>query len=237
MRLNAFIFFLTSTIVLGAIVGVATSALGIHLFWYTGIIEGGFLATTCLMGFWAYLTLNFIANMTLPKRVWKWAQALILCVVIYDMFWSRYKLDAARHPGTHISYWPFLIEGAWPLCAAVLAAIWKRKLSGKGSFLPTVFFLYVFTIIDWLLVIWHHSGAVVNQTGIVMMACNIYMILILGKLLSPIRERDAGLIATAEAKAAEKARVRAAKEARKAAKKRRKSEGSADPNGDPNFVE
>lgn len=215
MRLNAFVFLLASTVVLGAVVGIATSALGVHFYWFTGIIEGGFLATTCLMGFWAYLTLNFIANMTLPKRVWRWAQILLLCLVLYDMFWSRYSIDAARHPTGHASYLTFFVQAAWPFAVALLAAAWKRKLSGKGSFLPTVFFLYVFSVIDWLLVIRHHTGPVVNQTGIVMVACNAYMILIFGKLLSPVQERDKGLLAVAEANAAAKAQRRLATAKRK----------------------
>ncbi len=187
MRLNQFIFLLASTVGLGALIGIVTSFAGIwiHIPWYLGLIEGGFMATTSLMGFWAYLTLNFIARITLPRRVWRWAQMLILALVIYDMFWSRYHLDAVRHPANHPSFSVFFIQAAWPLVVALIAAAFKRKLSGAGSYLPTVFYLYVFTVIDWLLVIRAYSQpALVNQTGIVMMACNVYMILIFGKLLS-----------------------------------------------------
>lgn len=225
MRLNAFVFFIASTVFLGAIVGIATSMGGVHLYWYTGIVEGGFLATTSLMGFWAYLMLNFMANITLPRRVWRWAQLLILCLVVYDMLWSRYHIDAARHPTHHASYATFLFEGLWPLGVALLAALWKRQLSGKGSYLPTVFYLYVFSVIDWLLVIWHQSGPIVNQTGMVMVACNVYMILIFGKLLSPMSEREAGLQAVAQARANQKAaRIKAARkaaESKSSAKRRR----------------
>lgn len=187
MRLNQFIFLLASTVGLGAFIGILTSVAGIwiHIPWYLGLIEGGFMATTSLMGLWAYLTLNFIARITLPRRVWRWAQMLILALVLYDMFWSRYHLDAVRHPTSHPSYTIFFIQAAWPLAAAMIGAGFKRKLSGTGSFLPTVFYLYVFTVIDWLLVIRAYTEpALVNQTGFVMMACNLYMILIFGKLLS-----------------------------------------------------
>lgn len=187
MRLNQFIFLLASTVILGVVVSISTNATGwwLHLPWFVALISGAFLATTSLMGFWAFLTLNFVAGITLPRRVWRWAQVVITLLVLYDMMWYRYHIDAVRHPTGHAPFTTFLIQGSWPLLVALIAAGFKRRLSGKGSYLPTVFYLYVFTIIDWLLVIKSQTGAIVNQTGLVMMACNVYMILIFGKLLSP----------------------------------------------------
>lgn len=187
MRLDRFIFLVFSTVFLGAFVGILASVshLWLHVYWFTGLIEGGFLATTSLMGFWAYLTLNFIARMTLPRRVWRWAQMLIIGLVLYDMLWLRYHDAVLSNPEHHPAYTTFLLEGLWPFAVALVAALWKRRLSGRGSYLPTVFYLYVFTIVDWLLVIWFYTGPIAEQTGVIMMACNIYMILIFGKLLSP----------------------------------------------------
>ena len=192
MRLNQFVFLIASTVVLGAIVGIGTALIGfgVHLPWFVALIEGAFLATTSLMGFWAYLTLNFIARTTLPQRFWRWAQILIVALVLYDMLWSRYHLDVARNPLHHTAFSIYLIQGLWPLVVAAIGAAVKLRLSGKGSFLPTLFYLYVFTIIDWLLVLKAHSNSMVNQTGLVMMVCNVYMILIFGFLLSPKEERD-----------------------------------------------
>lgn len=189
MRLNRFVFLVFSSVFLGAFIGIITSALGlwIHVYWYTGLIEGGFLATTSLMGFWAYLMLNFVARITLPRRVWRWFQVLILIWVIWDMFWWRYHIDVARHPTSHGDYRVYLVEGLWPLLVALIGAWIKSRMSGKGSFLPSIFYLYVFTVIDWLLVIRNPQihAAAVNQTGLVMMICNVYILLIYGKLLSP----------------------------------------------------
>jgi KinB signaling pathway activation protein len=186
MRLDKFIFFIFSTVFLGALVGIlaAASGLWIHVYWFTGLIEGGFLGTTSLMGFWAYLMLNFIARMTIPRRLWVWIQSLLIVWVMYDMFWTRYHDAVALNPHHHATYMTYFVQGCWPFVAALLAALWKRRLSGPGSYLPTVFYLYVFTVVDWLLVIWSNAGPVANETGIVMMACNIYLVLMLGKLLS-----------------------------------------------------
>jgi KinB signaling pathway activation protein len=183
MRLNQFIFFVSTTVILGSLFGLISVLLGfgVQLPWYLGIVEGAFLATTSLMGFWAYLMLNFIARVTVPFRVWRWAQVLVLLLVIFDMLVERHKLISHALPARS-----YIFEALWPLVLALLVGIWKRRLSGKGSYVPTVFYLYVFTILDWLLVLkTAQASSMVNQTGLIMFVCNAYMILIFGKLLSP----------------------------------------------------
>lgn len=233
MRLNQFVFLLASTVIFGAVAGIVTSLPGVwlHLPWFVSLISGAFLATTSLMGFWAYLTLNFISSMSLPRRVWRWAQGLLLALVLYDMLWWRYHIDVARHPSSHASATVFLVQGLWPLAIAVVAAMVKRKMSGKGSFLPSVFYLYVFTVVDWLLVIRTGTGAVVNQTGFIMMLCNVYLLLLYGKLLSPASERTAWA-AEAQARIDMKKRIKEAqakaKLEKKAARKRGRSSSESD---------
>jgi KinB signaling pathway activation protein len=191
MRLHQFIFLVASTVLIGALAGLATSLTGLwmHLPWYAGMVSGAFFSTTSLMGFWAYLTLNFIARITLPRRVWRWAQVLVLALVIYDMLWGRYHLNSTVHADQHVDYWTYFVQGFWPLVVGLVGASLKRRQSGQGSFLPALFFLYVFTVIDslpfiWLQYGWSQSGPLVNQILIVMMACNLYITLIYGKLLN-----------------------------------------------------
>lgn len=221
MRLNQFIFLIVSTVVLGAVAGILISVTGLwlHVPWFIGLISGAFLATTSLMGFWAYLTLNFIAAMTLPRRVWRWAQALIVVVVLYDMLWWRYHIDVVRHPLHHTALSAYLVQGIWPLLVAIAAGLVKQRMSGRGSFLPSVFYLYVFTIVDWLLVIRAQSaGPIVNQTGLIMMLVNVYLLLVYGKLLSP-EARQAAWASEAQSRVDAKERFKAAKAAAKAEKK------------------
>lgn len=233
MRLNQLIFLIASTVILGAIAGIVTTigAFWIHVPWFIGLITGAFLATTSLMGFWAYLTLNFIASITLPRRVWRWTQALLLAVVLYDMLWWRYHIDVARHPSQHGSLTLYLVQGLWPLGVAIAASVVKQRMSGKGSFLPSLFYLYVFTVVDWLLVIRVQHGPIVNETGAIMILCNIYLLLLLGKLLSPVAER-AAWAAEAEvriqSRQAAKAAVLQAKADKKARKKARRKERRAE---------
>ncbi|WP_067928052.1 KinB-signaling pathway activation protein [Alicyclobacillus shizuokensis] len=192
MRLNQLTFLVASTVLVGAVSGLVSAVAGmVDVTWYRGLTEGAFLATTSLMGFWAFLTLNFVARISLPWRVWRWAQGLILLLVVFDMVWYRYRLEVLAHPHLPVPYGTYLTQALWPLAVSIAGGWAKRRLSGPGSFVPTVFYLYVFTIVDWLLVIKSQAGAaIVNQTGMVMMACNVYMILIFGRLLTPAPPRE-----------------------------------------------
>lgn len=195
MKLDKFIFFLTSTVMIGSFMGMMTGLFNIFvdISWYSSVIEGGILATNCLMGFWAFLMLNFTSAMTLPGRVWKWAQVLIIVLVAYDMMFWRYHYAVIKNPTQPPSHLTFFLEGVIPLIVAIAAGFIKERLSGKGSFLPTVFFVYVFTVLDWLLVLKVHSDAIVNQTGFVILLCNVYMILIYGLLLSQPSSKQVGV--------------------------------------------
>ncbi|MCL6592488.1 MAG: KinB-signaling pathway activation protein [Alicyclobacillus sp.] len=191
MRLKRFLFLLASTVGLGAVVGVFTTLTGVwlHVPWFAGLVSGAFFATTSLMGFWAYLTLNFVARMTLPRRVWRWTQALCLLLALIDMLYWRFHLSTAMH-GDRAAYLPYFWQGMLPFAAACLGAYAKKRQSGRDSFLPALFFLYVFTMLDslpfvWLQYGWSQSQPLVYQTLAVMMACNLYLVLIYGRLLTP----------------------------------------------------
>jgi KinB signaling pathway activation protein len=186
MGIKNFFLFLLSTVLLGAVTGGLFGILGVfvHISWLYGIVEGGMLATNCLMGFWAYLMLDFTASITLPVRVWKWARILILLLVLYDMLFWRYHFATVSAGIEHISFAAYFIQGIWPLCAAVLGGYFNARYSGRESFFPTVFFLYVFSVLDWFLVLRLHANGVVNQTGIIMMICNFYIVFLYAKLLN-----------------------------------------------------
>jgi KinB signaling pathway activation protein len=193
VRLTQFLVLVCSTVCVGAAAGLLLTLTGwfLHLSWLQGLISGAFFSTTCLMGFWAYLMLNFVASTALPKRVWRWAQWLLIAVVLYDLLVLRYQADAARRPGEAPHYAVYLIQGLWPLAAAAVTGWIKRRQSGSGSFLPAMFYVYVFTFLDGLLVIWPNQGAVVNQASAVLTVCNMYIVLVYGKLLEISRRRTA----------------------------------------------
>ena len=123
MGIKNFFLFLLSTVLLGTITGGLFSALGVfvHISLANGFVEGGMLATNCLMGFWAYLMLDFTASITLPARVWKWARVLILVLVLYDMLFWRYHYATVSSGFGHASSVTYFIQGVLHLyCGNVL---------------------------------------------------------------------------------------------------------------------
>lgn len=180
MNLRKLFFLIISTIGVGIIVGIFHSITRmfaeIGLVWGAG--TGGFVATTALMGFWAYLTLNYMVEGLLPQTLWRWIQGLVVLVVYVDFIYLRYSWG-----GQTGSIWPYVGFATWPLVIAMLVAFWKVKLSGKTAFFPAVFFLYVFTIIEWSIALKFNQSGVSTVLGSILLACNSYLILILGRLL------------------------------------------------------
>jgi KinB signaling pathway activation protein len=167
--------------VIGAIVGGAS--LFVRVPWYTTVIEGGLLATNSLMGFWAYLMLDYTAVLTLPRRVWRWSQALIIALVLYDMVYWRQHYAGVTHLGLQNHPISYIMQGLVPFVVALALAFVKGWMDGKSSFLPTLFYLYVITVLDWLLVLRLHSNGIIDQMGLIILLCNVYIIFIYGMLV------------------------------------------------------
>ncbi|UOF91929.1 KinB-signaling pathway activation protein [Fodinisporobacter ferrooxydans] len=164
----------------GMLLGVvlASSGLFAHISTINGLITGGFVSATSLMGFWAYLTLNFIMR---GFRFWHALQVIVLAIVCIDVVVLRHDLQGAMD-----SYAPYLWFAVWPLLIAGIAAGIKAKLAGARAFLPALFFMYVFTIVEWIPGL-QLSGQLGMQTmvGIILLGCNSFLLLILGKIIKP----------------------------------------------------
>ncbi|MFC4765912.1 KinB-signaling pathway activation protein [Effusibacillus consociatus] len=185
MTLKRFGFMVLTTVAVGMLVGVLHSLTDIfaNIRLFFGFEVGGFVSATALMGFWAYLTLNFIVKGFLPQRLWHWVQAFLILVVYVDMIYLRY-ITAGQGTG---SVWPYVGFATWPLVIALIVAYVKSKVSGKKAFIPAVFFLYVFTTIEWYVAL--KFGSATGETGLtimigtILLACNSYLILLLGRII------------------------------------------------------
>jgi KinB signaling pathway activation protein len=179
MSLRRFWILAGTTVLLGALVGFVGSfftGLGV----YYGIFSGAFASATSLMGFWAYLTLNVVAR---GWRFWKAVQLFLTGLVFFDMVYFRYMFEAqGRGP-----LLPYLVYAAIPLAAGVFTGMVKRRISGKGAFIPTLFYVFCFTIVEWIPALRTGETLPMTQIGLVLLCCNCYLILILGKIIHPRR--------------------------------------------------
>ncbi|WP_018131490.1 KinB-signaling pathway activation protein [Effusibacillus pohliae] len=181
MTLRKFAFMVGTTVGLGILVGAlhALTKIFADIGLFIGMQVGGFVSATALMGFWAYLTLNFIVKGFLPERFWRWVQMLMVAIVYFDLIYLRY-LTQGQGTG---AIWPYVGFASWPLAIALAVAWVKAKVSGKNAFVPALFFLYVFTIIEWYVALKSGQPGLTIVIGTILLACNSYLILLLGRIL------------------------------------------------------
>lgn len=152
------------------------SAVGFNAFMMllVGLLIGAFSQ----MGFFAYLTLNYIALSVFRKAyLWNALQAyttvFALGFLVYILYQSRYDLG-------NIMYW------ALPLALAVMAyfvGMWKTRMTNNHAFIPTLFLIVVVTAVEAWPSFQGEEGVVSPSSILFMMAplvvCNSYQILML----------------------------------------------------------
>jgi KinB signaling pathway activation protein len=114
------------------------------------------------MGFFAYLTLNYIVRGTfLKKRLWTVLQWILLAVAFVDAIYLRYVLFAAAFA---VSY-----------C--------KVKMTNASAFTPTMFFMFVFTLIEAVPALRLNNPSSTVLMVFPLAACNAWQILLLHKFV------------------------------------------------------
>ncbi|RAP73196.1 KinB signaling pathway activation protein [Paenibacillus montanisoli] len=149
-----------------------------------GLLFGAFSQ----MGFFAYLTLNYIALGVIRKNyLWNALQAyttlFMLGMIGYLLYLDRVKLE------NNLIYWVLplgLLFASWAV------ASYKAKLTNKNAFVPTLFLMIVVTLLEsWQTI----RGEESNVTAIIFMiipmfACNAYQILLLHRLVRKEQTTD-----------------------------------------------
>ncbi|AJY77697.1 KinB-signaling pathway activation protein [Paenibacillus beijingensis] len=141
-----------------------------------GLLIGAFSQ----MGFFAYLTLNYIAMSVLGKR-YLWI-ALQAYTTVFALAFIGYILFQGRDRLGEWLFWglPLLL-----VAAAAAAAAVKSHLTNKSAIIPTLFLMVVVTAIE----AWPSFQAESNAGGIIFMivpllACNAYQILMLHRFVN-----------------------------------------------------
>ncbi len=174
------------TILIGVVLGLIFALIGwpAKMLWYRGMIVGGFVSVAvALMGFWAYLTLNFIMQTLMPPRVWMWFQALIVVVAVVDVVYFFPQLITNLPTGLSLPPGNYLWQILLPLGLAFVVALVKIRMTNRAAFIPAIFFMYVFTGVEWMPALFlAHVWRLAGLVWMILFVCNIFLILILGKL-------------------------------------------------------
>lgn len=143
------------------------------------ILVGLTISIVAQMGFFAYMTLNYLALSFLKNvSVWKSIQVFLILFVFFDMVYLRYSLF-----GDNGSIWPYLIEPTALLFVAVITAYAKVRVTNKTAWIPTMFFMFVVTAIEWIPGIRQNDLNSILFMGVTLLWCNVWQVMQLHRLL------------------------------------------------------
>ena len=136
------------------------------------------------MGFFAYLTLNYIAR-SIFRRPYLWVAFQGFCTVfiLAEVAVMTYDTD-----------FPDAVFWAVPLAltaASVIVAWWKVRETTSGSWVPTLFFMIGCTVLETVPAFRTGRLAALLFTLIPLYACNVYQIMQLHRILRPSRAAEA----------------------------------------------
>jgi len=201
VNLKKWFFLFWSCMAVGAVVTAVTGSIMQWTdqdFGFMGLEAAGFNAAMMAlvgtmigafsqMGFFAYLTLNYIALSILRKKyLWNALQAY---TSLFALLGLGYMLYENRASFNNWLFWalPIVLAGI----ALIVANIKVRQTNGT-AFVPTLFLMVVVTFIE----AWPALGAENNTSAVIFMfapliACNAYQILMLHRLVKPSDEPKA----------------------------------------------
>lgn len=191
MNLRKWFFLFWSTMAVGALVCVLSGSIMLLTdqdFGFLGLEATGFnafmmaisglmIGAFSQMGFFAYLTLNYIALSVFRKKyLWNALQGY---TTLFAVFGLGYVLFEERTNNWFFWALPILL-----LAASLLISWLKVKQTNKSAFIPTMFLMYVVTFIE----AWPALQGETNIAAIVFMMiplfiCNAYQNMMMHRLL------------------------------------------------------
>lgn len=138
------------------------------------------------MGFFAYLTVHRIfLGMFGSVSLWNKVQVLLVAFVFFDLVYFRYIAFSAPNK----SVLNDILLPSILLFISIGIALWKKAETNRYAFIPTLFFMFVVTTIEWLPVLKENNLRWVIIMGTTLAACNAYQVLKLHRILQNSRAR------------------------------------------------
>lgn len=143
-------------------------------FWLIGV--GLIFSVISQMGFFAYLTLHRF-GLGFFRSLWNPVQVVLIFFVLFDLVYFRFITF-----GKNESVLSYLLVAIILFLAGLIVAYVKSKATNKQAFIPTLFFMTVVTIIEWIPVLRVNDEAWLYFMLIPLLLCNAYQVLILHKI-------------------------------------------------------
>ncbi|TMV44055.1 KinB signaling pathway activation protein [Paenibacillus mesophilus] len=195
MTLKKWNYLFWTTLLIGTIAGMITSViiklavpdfdfLGISVGWYEWIFMlfgASMIAVLSEMGFFAYLTVRFVAMSLFRGKLLYWdiLQVIIIIVALFDIVYLRYT-GAADNGNGWVQYivLPIVI-----LLVSIAVAHRKVKETNRKARIPTLFFMCVVTIMEAIPAFNLNEASYTIIMVVPLLACNAWQIMLLHRLL------------------------------------------------------
>ncbi|CAH8773174.1 KinB-signaling pathway activation protein [Paenibacillus dendritiformis] len=144
------------------------------------ILSGFTVSVYSQMGFFAYLTLNFIA-IGLFKKTWPYIQVVLTVIALLDLMFLRMLLadNTSQRGGDAMND---ILLGVAVLAVALIVGYFKVKATNRTAFIPTLFFMIAITTVETLSAL-NISGIATWYVYLPLAACNAYQVLMLNRIL------------------------------------------------------
>lgn len=142
--------------------------------WLMGV--GLIFGVISQMSFFAYLTIHRF-GMGIFKSMWNGVQIMLIAFILFDLVYLRYIAF-----GDGGSLMPHIVLAAIVLTVGLVVAFVKMKQTKKQAFIPALFFMTVFTVLQWVPVLVENDQGWVYFMLWPLLVCNSYQMLKLHKI-------------------------------------------------------
>lgn len=145
----------------------------------TNILIGLLISVLAQMGFFAYMTFNYLGLSFFGKNtsVWKGIQLFLILFAFFDMVYLRYILGTRGD-----SIWPYMIEPVLLLFVSLVVVYAKVKQTNANAAIPTLFFMFVVTVVEWIPGLKQDNYNSVLFMIVPLLFCNVWQVMQLHRL-------------------------------------------------------
>ncbi|MCM3719792.1 KinB-signaling pathway activation protein [Fictibacillus phosphorivorans] len=190
MKIKSWLFLFITTLLIGIVSAIAvglilkfpenSTAFELLLYIFGLIGFGSLFSVFSQMGFFAYLTVHrFGLGIFKSHRLWNGVQLILIAVVLFDLFYLRYT--SFYKEGDSITN--YILIPLAILVYGLIIAYFKVKQTSNVAFIPTLFFITVVTILEWVPVLKENNSLSLWMGFVPLLLCNTYQILMLHRLL------------------------------------------------------
>lgn len=141
------------------------------------VFTGVLYSVLSQLGFFAYMTLNYIALDMIRRRIiWVYIQWFFILLTFGYLIILRHDAFATEEGYMQYTILPIIL-----LITSIFIALLKQQLTNKTAFVPTSFFMFVVTALESIPALRENDALATMTMVIPLFACNAWQIVNLHK--------------------------------------------------------